>query len=63
MMLTATIAYFITGSIQFAAAIVYIDTLVKIGFYYWHERTWEWVQRNPKFEEDWRIGTVWEKKK
>lgn len=60
---TGSIAYFITGSIQFAAGIVYLDTLVKIAFYYFHERLWEGVHRKLDKDEDWRIGTIWEKKK
>jgi|TARA_B100001250_G_scaffold130682_1_gene111495 uncharacterized membrane protein len=61
--ITGLTGYFVTGSLIFAATIVYIDTLLKIVFYYWHERVWERIQKKMKKNKDWRIGTVWEKRK
>lgn len=38
---TATVALLITGEIRTAAAIGLVDTVVKIGGYYVHERIWQ----------------------
>lgn len=37
---TAAIAYGATGSLQLGAAVGVVDTVVKIGLYYFHERIW-----------------------
>ncbi|MBW7997050.1 MAG: DUF2061 domain-containing protein [Candidatus Glassbacteria bacterium] len=38
--ITAGVAWIITGNIQFAATIGVVDSLVKLGIYYLHERVW-----------------------
>jgi uncharacterized membrane protein len=37
---TATVAWCVTGEVSFALVIGLVDTTVKIGFYYLHERVW-----------------------
>ena len=37
---TATVAFWVTGELRFAAAIGILDTLIKLGAYYGHERLW-----------------------
>lgn len=40
---TAGIAYFVTGQIELALAIGGIEFLLKLAFYYIHERAWQLV--------------------
>ena len=37
---TFTVALIITGELKFAAEIGLVDTIIKLGAYYLHERTW-----------------------
>jgi uncharacterized membrane protein len=37
---TFAVAWFVTGSIHFSAKIGVLDTIVKIGVFYFHERLW-----------------------
>jgi uncharacterized membrane protein len=37
---TFAVAWFITGNISFSAKIGALDTIVKIGVFYFHERLW-----------------------
>ena len=37
---TFTVALIITGELKFAAEIGLADTIIKLGAYYLHERTW-----------------------
>lgn len=39
--LTATVALLVTGQLRTALAIGAVDTVLKIGGYYAHERLWE----------------------
>jgi uncharacterized membrane protein len=38
--ITATVAFTMTGQLEFAAKIGLIDTLVKLLIYFMHERVW-----------------------
>ena len=38
--ITTVVAWSITGEAGFAAAIGVVDTLIKLGVYYAHERAW-----------------------
>lgn len=38
---TMIIAYFITGKLEFALSIGFIELFTKIALYYVHERVWE----------------------
>ncbi len=44
MIITTSIAWVITNDIHFAATIGVVDTLVKLGGYYMHERMWNRIQ-------------------
>lgn len=37
---TFSVAWFITGNLNFSAKIGALDTIVKIGVFYFHERLW-----------------------
>jgi uncharacterized membrane protein len=39
--ITATVAWFLTREVYFAACLGAVDTCVKLGGYYFHERIWE----------------------
>ena len=39
-LVTFTVAWIITGELTFAAEIGLADTVIKLGAYYLHERTW-----------------------
>lgn len=41
--ITTTIAWCLTGETAFAATVGAIDTFIKFGSYYFHERVWEQV--------------------
>lgn len=41
--ITGSTAWVVTGSWHFAAAIGVIDTVIKLGVYYAHERVWNHV--------------------
>lgn len=43
MLITACVAFAVTGRIEFAAAIGVADTLIKLAAYYVHERMWNQV--------------------
>lgn len=47
---TAGIAYFATGDAALGASIGAIDTVVKIGGYYLHERAWYRIQWGIRHE-------------
>ena len=38
--ITFFVAWILTGEVTMAAEIGILDTLIKLGAYYWHERTW-----------------------
>jgi adenylylsulfate kinase len=38
--ITTTVAYFVTGEIEFAMEVGAIDTVAKLFVYYAHERVW-----------------------
>lgn len=54
LVITTTVALVVTGRAQFAAAIGIVDTLVKVLFYYLHERAWNRARfgraRPPEYE-------------
>jgi uncharacterized membrane protein len=39
--ITAAVAWFLTREVYFAASLGVLDTVVKLGGYYLHERAWE----------------------
>jgi uncharacterized membrane protein len=39
--ITATCAWLVTGEVAYAASIGALDTLIKFGSYYLHERAWD----------------------
>lgn len=39
--ITATCAWLVTGEVACAASIGALDTLIKFGSYYFHERLWD----------------------
>ena len=39
-LVTFTVAWLVTGQLKFAAEIGLADTIIKLGAYYLHERTW-----------------------
>ncbi|OHB78807.1 MAG: hypothetical protein A2Z25_19275 [Planctomycetes bacterium RBG_16_55_9] len=51
---TIAVAWFITGKWTFATQIGVADTLIKLGVYYLHERTWIRVSfgtlKKPEYE-------------
>ena len=53
-LITFTVAWIVTGELAFAAEIGIADTLVKLGVYYLHERTWMRVAfgtlKRPEYE-------------
>jgi uncharacterized membrane protein len=53
-LVTFTVAWFITGKLTLAAEIGIADTLIKLGAYYFHERTWICVEfgklKKPEYE-------------
>lgn len=53
-MVTFTVAWIVTGRLNIAAEIGIADTIIKIGAYYMHERTWMRVAfgtiKRPEYE-------------
>lgn len=53
-LITATVAFAMTGELEFAAKIGLLDTLVKLFIYFAHERAWNRVGygkvRAPDYE-------------
>jgi uncharacterized membrane protein len=53
-LITFTVAWIVTGELTFAAEIGIADTLIKLGAYYLHERTWMRVVfgtlKRPEYE-------------
>ena len=51
---TFTVAWIITQELKFAAEIGLIDTFIKLGAYYLHERTWMRVKfgtlKTPEYQ-------------
>ncbi len=51
---TFTVALIITGELKFAAEIGLADTIIKLGAYYLHERTWMRVKfgtlKTPEYQ-------------
>lgn len=52
--ITFTIAWLITGKLTIATEIGTFDTLIKLGAYYFHERTWIYIdfgrQKPPEYQ-------------
>ena len=52
--ITFTVAWIVTGELAFAAEIGIADTVIKLGAYYLHERTWICVEfgtlKKPEYE-------------
>lgn len=53
-LITFTVAWIVTGELAFAAEIGIADTIIKLGAYYFHERTWIHVEfgtlKRPEYE-------------
>jgi uncharacterized membrane protein len=53
-LITFTVAWIVTGELAFAAEIGLADTVIKLGAYYFHERTWMRVEfgtlKKPEYE-------------
>ena len=53
-LITFTVAWLVTGKLTFAVEIGIVDTLIKLGAYYFHERLWIRVKfgklRRPEYE-------------
>jgi uncharacterized membrane protein len=51
---TFTVAWIVTGHLKIAAEIGLIDTFIKLGAYYLHERTWMRVKfgtlKTPEYQ-------------
>ena len=48
--MTFSIAHVVTGNTAIAASIVGIDTILKVIFYYYHERAWSRIYKKYKTE-------------
>jgi len=52
--ITATVVYFMTGHLKFAAEIGLIDTVTKLLIYFMHERVWNRIDygrlQTPDYE-------------
>ena len=49
--LTFSIGYAVTGNVAVAGAIVGFDSVVKVVFYYYHERIWSRIYNKYKGDE------------
>ncbi len=53
-LITFTVAWVVTGKLTFAAEIGLMDTIIKLGAYYFHERLWIQVSfgklKKPEYE-------------
>ncbi len=53
-LITFSVAWLVTGKLTFAVEIGIVDTLIKLGVYYFHERLWIRVKfgklRRPEYE-------------
>ncbi len=53
-LVTFIVAWFFTGELKFAAKIGLVDTMIKLGAYYFHERLWINVKygklQRPEYE-------------
>ena len=41
MLITTVVAFIVTGRLGFAAKIGLVDVIIKLAFYYAHERVWD----------------------
>lgn len=53
--ITATIAYVLTGELRFAIEIGLIDTVVKLVIYFAHERIWQRIPYGKIAKPDYEI--------
>ena len=53
--ITMSVAWVVTGQLEFAATIGVADALVKLGAYYLHERAWNRVGYGRPREPEYRI--------
>ena len=54
-LVTFTIAWIITKELKFAAEIGLIDTVIKLGAYYFHERAWIGIEFGKKKPPEYQI--------
>ena len=54
LLITTTVVWLVTGEVELAVKVGFLDTVVKLGFYYAHERSWLKVkfglQRPPDYQ-------------
>jgi uncharacterized membrane protein len=53
--ITACVAYFMTGELDFALKIGLIDTLVKLLIYFLHERVWNQINYGKVRAPDYQV--------
>ncbi len=44
--ITFLVAWAILGKVEYAAGIAWLDMLLKLVAYMWHEKVWIWTSRN-----------------
>ena len=44
--ITFLIAWAILGKVEYAAGIAWLDMLLKLVAYMWHEKVWIWTSKN-----------------
>lgn len=53
-LITASVAWAVTGRLRFAASIGVVDAVLKLGAYYMHERAWNRISygrvRSPEYQ-------------
>ena len=54
-LVTCVIAWIVTGSFELAAKIGILDTAIKIGAFYAHERVWDNLSFGKKIPPDYNI--------
>jgi len=54
-LVTFTVAWIITKELKFAAEIGIADTVIKLGAYYFHERTWIGIDFGKKKPPEYQI--------
>jgi len=44
--ITFLVAWAVLGKVEYAAGIAWLDMLLKLVAYMWHEKVWIWTSRN-----------------
>jgi len=53
--ITGTIVWILTGEVAFAVTVGFIDTMVKLVIYYFHERLWLKISAGIVKDQDYQI--------